>query len=105
MKDNYPQELSSLHQIKPMKVSAIHCKNCNTIIYSRCRDDIRSCRCFKSEKENVGIAINGGFDYVKVIVSSTCDYEFLHVDIGDVSLVDLYRDWSGGVDKYGVIND
>ena len=88
-----------------MKVSAIHCKNCRTTIYSRCRYDVRSCRCFRNHNDNLGIAIDGGFEYVKVTASPTSDYEFLHVDIGEVSLVDLYRDWNGGSDKYGIIHD
>ncbi len=38
---------------------------------------------------------------MKVTATPDSDYEFLHIDIGDVSLVDLYRDWNGGGDKYG----
>ena len=105
MKGNYPQELSSLHQTKPMKVSAIRCKNCQTTIYSRCRHDMRSCRCFKNQNENLGVVIDGGGEYVKVTATPNSDYEFLHIDIGDVSLVDLYRDWNGAIDKYGIIDD
>ncbi len=42
---------------------------------------------------------------MKVTATPDSDYEFLHIDIGDVSLVDLYRDWKGGIDTYGIIND
>ena len=88
-----------------MKVSAIHCKNCETTIYSRCRHDVRSCHCFKNRNENLGIVIDGGREYVKVTATPDSDYEFLHLEIGEVSLVDLYRDWNAGTNKYGIIDD
>ena len=88
-----------------MKVSAIHCKNCEATIYSRCRHDMRSCLCFKNQNENLGIVIDGGREYMKVTATPDSDYEFLHVEIGEVSLVDLYRDWNAGTNKYGIIND
>jgi len=66
---------------------------------------MRSCLCFKNQNENLGIVIDGGREYMKVTATPDSDYEFLHVEIGEVSLVDLYRDWNAGTNKYGIIND
>jgi hypothetical protein len=39
--------------------AAVHCKNCNEVIYSRYRHDHRSCGC-------ESVSVDGGKDYTKV---------------------------------------
>lgn len=52
---------------------AIHCLNCDSVIYSIMRHDMTSCNC-KNKKSRV--YIDGGKDYVK----SSCGEESLFVD-------------------------
>jgi len=89
-----------------MKVSALKCNNCNTIIYSRARHDMRSCPCWKNELDNPGIAVDGGFDYWKVSAGTNSNYESLpQYDIGEISKSTLYNDWNLETNKYGLISD
>jgi len=76
------------------EVTCCECVECGSIAYSRARHDMHSCDCGS-------IAIDGGFDYVKL-----CYREFrpklLKYTI-QASKEDLYQDWRTGVDKYGII--
>jgi hypothetical protein len=56
-----------------MKVNAIRCKNCNTIIYSRAEHDFHWCPCGRC-------AVDGGFDYFK-IVGNREDWEVVDFDV------------------------
>ena len=89
-----------------MKVSALKCNNCNTIIYSRVRHDMRCCPCFINDFDNPGIAIDGGFDYWKVSAGANSNYESLPgYDIGEIIKATLYDDWNLQLDEYGLIKD
>lgn len=78
-----------------MTVNAIKCKKCGDIIYSRCRHDFHWCSC-----DNV--AIDGGFDYMKISFKESDSYESLQIDI-DVTKSKLYNDWNKNKNKYGKI--
>lgn len=79
-----------------MKLNAIKCKKCGDTIYSRTRHDMRWCSC-KS------IAIDGGFDYIKVAGEEE-DIENKEINV-NVSKKDLYDDWNKKKDKYGLIKE
>lgn len=81
-----------------MKVNAIRCKNCNTIIYSRAEHDFHWCPCGRC-------AVDGGFDYFK-IVGNREDWEVVDFDVlGDVPVGEakniLYSDWNFNENKFG----
>jgi hypothetical protein len=82
-----------------MKVNAIKCKNCNTIIYSRATHDFHWCPCGKC-------AIDGGFEYIK-ITGDRKDWELAEYEVldnlsdGDAKNV-LYNDWNLKDNKYGI---
>ena len=81
-----------------LRVSAIKCKHCKDTIFSRCRHDFRWCSCEK-------VAIDGGFDYIKVTGDGE-DYEMVNnFEIEYVSKEELYDDWNSYRDKYGLIKD
>ena len=77
-----------------MKISAIECPKCESVIYSRARHDFHWCPC-----EN--IAIDGGFDYKKVCYKTTGP-RHLFVEV-DVTRDTLYQDWNYRKDQYGLI--
>ena len=83
-----------------MLVKGIRCKHCGDIIYSRAQHDFRWCSC-------CGCAIDGGFDYVKII-GTPSTYEVMTIDIleskddEEVKKI-LFDDWNRGKDKYGII--
>lgn len=79
-----------------MTVNAIYCTSCKDTIYSRARHDYRSCSCGK-------IAIDGGFDYCKIIGKVT-DFESKRIKIKETKF-DLYKDWNEGINKYGLIKE
>jgi|GEM_PF-1152343 len=77
-----------------MEVTAIKCKNCGDIIYSRARHDYRECSCGQ-------VAIDGGQqDYVRI---AGIGFDYGKIDIGEVTLKDLYDDWNQKSDKFGII--
>ena len=80
-----------------MIINAIKCKKCGDTIYSRCRHDMRWCTC-KS------CAIDGGFDYIK-ICGNVENIESKHIDIGNITELELYQDWNYDTNKYGLIKD
>tara|TARA_B100000029_G_C16836670_1_gene690105 strand:- start:2 stop:265 length:264 start_codon:yes stop_codon:yes gene_type:complete len=82
-----------------MKVFALHCHECNTVIYSRARHDYHHCLCNN-------IAIDGGFDYVKFSWTKPNTFtEIPQFDIGDVSKETLYDDWNKQIDNYGIVTN
>ena len=82
-----------------MKVNAIKCKNCNTIIYSRAKHDFHWCPCGKC-------AVDGGFDYFK-IVGNREDWEMTELNVledhtdGEAKNI-LYNDWNLNENKFGI---
>ena len=58
-----------------MKITAIKCKKCGDIIYSRCLHDYHSCSCGSC-------AIDGGFDYVRLIgFPEDCELQEIEISI------------------------
>ena len=82
------------HDIKPTKVYAIKCADCEDIIYSRAVHDYNCCTCGK-------IAIDGGFDYHKIAFSDKKP-EAMEISI-DASRREMYDDWNRSKNKYGRI--
>lgn len=78
-----------------MEVYAVHCKNCNCIIFSRSRHDHRSCKCKST-------SIDGGKDYHKLSIIPGTDTDRYALDLS-VEYKQLYADWNYGIDKYGLI--
>lgn len=77
-------------------VNAIRCNKCGDTIYSRSRHDFRWCSCGSC-------AIDGGQkDYIKV---TGMDFSYTTLDLENVSLSDLYNDWSKSINKYGLIQN
>lgn len=81
-----------------MKVNAIKCKNCNTIIYSRATHDFHWCPCGKC-------AVDGGLDYFK-IAGNREDWEVIDfsvlddIPVGEAKNI-LYNDWNFNENKFG----
>lgn len=83
-----------------MLVTAIKCKKCGDIIYSRMVHDYRSCSC-------ESCAIDGGFDYCRIIGKGE-DWDMMELHVLDEKSDDevkkiLYDDWNNSKNKYGVI--
>lgn len=81
-------------------VSAITCRNCGDTVFSRAIHDFRTCSCFKNEFNNKGVAIDGGFDYIRLC--GDIDAKLISIDI-DVTKEELYDDWNKRIDKFGII--
>ena len=77
-----------------MKISAIQCKKCGDTIYSRAQHDFRYCSCRT-------IAIDGGFDYVRIIGDNKNMTE-KKIEVKHTKK-ELYDDWNYRNDKYGLI--
>ena len=75
-------------------VTSLKCPKCGDIIYSRARHDFRSCSC-------EAVAIDGGFDYTRIIGNDCPKTEILVVDGADKQM--LYDDWNKRIDKFGLI--
>lgn len=78
-----------------MKISAIKCKKCGDVIYSRAAHDFRSCSCGT-------ISIDGGFGYSKVTFKNIDDFCNINLYL-NVTLRELYDDWNRNKSKYGLI--
>lgn len=77
-------------------ISAIKCKICESIVYSRARHDMRYCEC-KS------CFIDGGqLHYIKTGGTSLDNIEMINIEL-DISYKELYDDWNKRIDKYGLI--
>lgn len=80
-----------------MKVFALRCHKCETIIYSRARHDYHHCLCNN-------IAIDGGFDYLKFSWTEADTFTKIpEFDIGNVTKGELYDDWNKRIDNYGIV--
>ena len=78
-----------------MIVTAIKCKKCGDTIYSRAVHDFRWCSCGT-------VAIDGGFDYTRVVGDVSLDTFALEVN---ATKKELYRDWSKSTNKFGLIKE
>ena len=77
-----------------MRLKAIHCKNCDEVLYSRAQHDFRECSCGY-------INVDGGQHYFKYGAIPGAEFDVTEIDV-DVSLNDLYDDWNEMTDNYGV---
>jgi hypothetical protein len=80
---------------KPIKVFAIRCLKCKCTVYSRARHDYRSCECGE-------VAIDGGFDYIRMRRKDPLGYKTIKRKTINASMRELYNDWNRGTDKYGL---
>lgn len=80
--------------IKKIKVIAVKCPECGDLIYSRARYDFRYCSCGE-------IAIDGGFDYVKISYKKISPEKYIKYIIATKQ--ELYDDWNKNINKYGII--
>lgn len=78
-----------------MKVSAVYCSKCDTLVYSRARHDFRWCLC-KS------VAVDGGFDYLKVSFDPNVPYSIHKYEVNHTK-EELFNDWTLEQNKYGLI--
>jgi len=81
-----------------MKVNAIICSKCDTIIYSRAIHDFRTCKC-------ESISIDGGFDYIRVLWDDkkVSIPKQIQLDVL-ATKEELYNDWNSRKDIYGMVN-
>jgi len=75
------------------KVTTVKCPKCGDTIFSRARHDWRPCTCG-------AIYVDGGFDYVRI--GGVAGKEVGTTEVG-ATKQELYNDWNGEVDKYGLI--
>lgn len=81
---------------KVIKTSAVYCKKCGTVIFSRAVHDYRSCIC-------KDVSIDGGFDYCKVNYKKEEKILLFSITLPKtLTLNMLYNDWNLGEDKYGL---
>ena len=78
-----------------MLVNTVECKECNTIIYSRTREDVRECECGR-------IIVSGGQEYFKYDIVPKTRYEIKKINI-NANMNTLYEDWDNMQDNFGLI--
>jgi len=79
-----------------MKISAIKCRECGDIVYSRARPDFRWCSC-------KACAIEGGFDYTKITADPKQKLpEVIEIEV-KTTKNKLFKDWNGKKEKFGLI--
>tara|TARA_R100000152_G_C6741891_1_gene165676 strand:- start:312 stop:668 length:357 start_codon:yes stop_codon:yes gene_type:complete len=90
-----------------MKIQAVRCFNCNTIVFSRCKKDVMACNCFNLDRAKRGpwIAIRGGPEDPRVSGQSKALFERVEIEIDNISAGDLYRDWNYDRNKFGMIEE
>ncbi|MBR6081246.1 MAG: hypothetical protein IKP60_13975 [Treponema sp.] len=82
-------------------VNTIKCPVCGDRIYSRAHHDMHYCSCG-------AVAIDGGFDIVKISAKHEIDINSLHCEpfeIKEATQKDLYDDWNNRKNKYGTIKE
>ena len=78
-----------------MLVNTVECKECNTIVYSRTKEDVRECQCGR-------VMVSGGQTHFKYEIVPDTHYEIKKVNINaDVHV--LYEDWNNMQDRFGLI--
>ena len=78
-----------------MKITAIKCKSCGDIIWSRAQYDFNWCTC-------ESVAIDGGIKPHKFL-GDTGSYEVIEIEL-DITEGDAYIDWNSRIDKLGIIH-
>ena len=78
-----------------MKIRALQCKRCNTVIFSRAQHDFRRCSC----EDNLGCSIDGGFDLCRVS-GNPKNIKWVNIEI-PCDKAELYDDWNTGTNKWG----
>lgn len=78
-----------------MNVQALKCLICDSIIYSRSQHDFRKCECGQA-------FVDGGFDYLRSGAECPEKIAYMSIDV-DATHKELYDDWNGGNDKFGLI--
>lgn len=76
-----------------MIVTAVQCKLCKDIIFSRARHDFRECSCGKT-------FVDGGFEYLRY--GGEAEEEVKKVEVATTKQ-ELYDDWNLLRDKFGLI--
>ena len=78
-----------------MIITAIRCKKCKDVVFSRARHDFRWCSC-------KNCAIDGGQeDYIK-ITGEDCEVITLE---SNIKSKELYDDWSFSRDIFGILKE
>lgn len=80
-----------------LKINALICSICEDVVYSRARHDMRLCSCG-------ALAVDGGFDYMKVSGYPDKMTE-MELTLEGVTKKDLYDDWNKSIDRYGLIKN
>ena len=78
-----------------MKITAIQCKVCGDIIWSRAEYDYHYCTC-------ESVAIDGGVNPHK-FVGNRDDYEIKEIEL-DITEDDAHDDWNNRTNKLGIIH-
>lgn len=78
-----------------MQITAIQCKKCKAIVYSRTTHDMRTCPCG-------AVSIDGGREYVR-ICGDYDGYILIYNFEVKATPLQLYKDWNSYADKYGVV--
>lgn len=81
-----------------MKIKALKCKRCGSIIYSRSYCDCRWCKCNT-------YGVDGGYKNemkIKIKGELTNDYEIIELNI-KATEQDLYLDYMKSTNKFGVV--
>lgn len=79
-----------------MKVTAIKCRGCGQIIYPRTSQDLRSCKCG-------GVLIIAWPNCFK-INSQGLGSELVTLDLPDITINDLRKDFKKKINRYGIKN-
>ena len=83
-----------------MEVKAVQCPQCKDLIFSRTRDDFRTCSCQTSYIEGGRSFLKYGFTDPAVKAFRTLKPEVVLVDATEE---ELYEDWAHKTNKYGLI--
>ncbi len=78
-----------------MKIKALKCLICDSIIYSRARHDFRSCEC-----EN--LFVDGGFAYQRAGAKDPEKMASVEIEV-NATTEELYDDWNMVYDKFGLV--
>ena len=81
--------------VAPIKVRAIHCTKCGSIVYSRCASDKRTCLCG-------AVSVSGGVIPTELTCHLPELYEWLDIVV-DKDLNDMYYDWNLSIDRLGMV--
>jgi hypothetical protein len=82
-----------------MIVYGVKCKLCRDTIYSRARHDFRYCSCGN-------VFVDGGqYDVGRQGLNVKDSFTPAFMNLEEVDKKDLYQDWNGQTDKYGLVHD